>query len=78
MMLTIFKKKSDVKGGTHRQGGQDLQRDVPTDGVEAYGTLHTGFFPKFFDFRRRGPESGANGFLEAFRFFAGGNGMAWR
>lgn len=58
--------------------GQDLQRDVPTDEVEAYGVLRTWFFPEFFDFRRRGPESGANGFLETFRFFAGGNGVARR
>lgn len=40
--------------------------------------LRTWFFPEFFDFRRCGPESGANGFLKAFRFFAGGNGVARR
>ena len=57
---------------------QTLQRDVSNDGVDAYGTLRTGFFPIFLDLRRRSPERGANGFLEAFRFFAGGNGVARR
>lgn len=55
-----------------------LQRDVSNDGVEAYGTLRTGFFPIFFDLRRRSPERSANGFFEALRFFAGGNGVARR
>lgn len=73
-----LQKEVRCQGRNSPPSGQDLQRNVPTDGVEAYGTLHTGFFPKFFDFRRRGPESGANSFLEAFRFFAGGNGVARR
>ena len=56
--------------------------DRPTRGGSEYlefgGLLRNELFAKFFDFRRRGLERGANRFLETLGFFPCGHGMTWR
>ena len=78
MRSTIFKKKSDVKGGTHRQGAKTANETFRPMELKRMGCYELGFSRNFLISVVAARKAARMASSEAFRFFAGGNGVARR